>query len=80
MASVYDSFPVRCEITEPVIECRGEQMIQLPMSQILSNITVNVRVTGHRRAAIRIWIGTKIIEFGVYLLGSRSQIDMDIRG
>lgn len=40
-------------------------------------LTVHVRVTGMRRVRVRLWLGARIIRFGAWVMGTRSEISVD---
>jgi hypothetical protein len=43
--------------------------ISVPMSQAISGVTLNVVVTGARRARTRLWLGTQIMRFAAAVIG-----------
>ncbi len=43
--------------------------VKVPMSQVMSNITMTVKVTGVRQYTIRLWIAEKLIWLTSVLVG-----------
>lgn len=48
----------------------------VPMSAVLANTTLTVRLTGRRRARVRIWVGSKVLRLGAAIIGSEIVIDL----
>lgn len=51
-------------------------MADVPMSAVLAKTTLTVRLTGRRRARVRIWVGSKVLRLGAAIIGSEIDVDL----
>jgi hypothetical protein len=43
--------------------------LKIPMSEVVSKITMTIFVTGQRTFALRFWLGIKLLKFAAFVIG-----------
>ena len=52
---------------------------EFPMSNVMSHVTLNVRITGQRTYAVRLRMGVWLIKLAAWILGCHVNIETDVR-
>jgi len=50
--------------------------IELPMSEVARNLTVEIRVSGVKTWRGRLWLGARLIRLAVWVIGCQSNIEV----
>jgi len=61
--------------TMAVVDQESVKTVNVKYSDALKNINVHVRVTGVKRARVRLWIAMRIIAIGVWVSGMGLKIE-----
>jgi len=49
---------------------------EIPMPQMMRQITLEVAVTGMRRTNLRVWLGCKLMIFAAFVMGCQIEVDI----
>jgi hypothetical protein len=56
---------------------RLNNMIDLPMSEAVRSLTLQIRVTGCKVAAVRMWLGRQVLKLAAFVIGCGIEIEVD---
>jgi hypothetical protein len=53
--------------------------VDFPMSDAVSGMTLQLRITGQTRFRIRLWLGCQIIRLAASVIGCKSEVELEMR-
>lgn len=57
----------------------ADMIANIDIRPLVKTAVVHLRVKGMREFRTRLWIGTQIIRFGVWIAGMRSKVELDAK-
>ena len=55
----------------------GKRGPEIMMLEIMSQITIKVRVTGRNRQKVRNWLGVKLMELAAKVFGCKVEVELE---
>lgn len=53
--------------------------IELSMPDLMKHMTLDMVVTGQREASIRIWLGTRLLKLGAWVMGCGVNVEVSAK-
>jgi len=55
-------------------------IMDIPMAEVMSSMTIELRATGVKRMRFRLWLGAKIIAIAAFVMGCNLELEVrDVR-
>jgi hypothetical protein len=51
--------------------------VNVPMSEVMSGLTLNVRITGMKIAKVRLWLGVQLLKLATLVMGCGIGVSLD---